>query len=154
MPQKCLMENKVASIPKNSTQELQIHNDKGKDFLALNYWSTIAQRHIGEWRYGSTILDIGTRRRWVIRQFHALAALTPGKEPPPQYPLYRGVGGLLSRYRFCGEDKNFLSLPGMKPSHPFSLQPLTIPTQLRMLIRTKIMFKIMGFEDTNKPNKL
>jgi hypothetical protein len=33
-----------------------------------------------EWRYNSTIIDLGIR--WRCVQFHAPAALTPGKQKP------------------------------------------------------------------------
>jgi hypothetical protein len=35
---------------------------------------------MGQWKYSSTIVDLGTR--WKCVQLHALAALSPGKEPP------------------------------------------------------------------------
>jgi hypothetical protein len=46
-------------------------------------------------------------------QVHALAS--------PWYPLHRRLGGPQSRCGCCGEKKNFLPLPGIKPqflNHP------------------------------------
>jgi hypothetical protein len=42
---------------------------------------------MGEWRYSSTILELGTRWR------------------SPQYLLHRRLGGLQTRSERCGEDK-------------------------------------------------
>jgi hypothetical protein len=39
---------------------------KGKVAPVLNYLSTMPWRHMGEWRYSSTILDLGTRWKWVV----------------------------------------------------------------------------------------
>jgi hypothetical protein len=46
----------------------------------------------------------------VSGQFHAPAALLPGKDP--QYQLDRRRGGLQSRSGRCGDEKN-LALPGI-----------------------------------------
>jgi hypothetical protein len=37
---------------------------------------------MGEWRYSSTIIDLGTMYMEMNGQIHASGALTPGKEPP------------------------------------------------------------------------
>jgi len=42
--------------------------------------------------------------------YHALAILLPGKEPPVAIE----VGGPESQFRCFGEEKNLLSLPGIK----------------------------------------
>jgi hypothetical protein len=51
-------------------------------------------RHIGQWRYSSTILDLGTRWRWVVN-------FTPRplylRENRPRYSLDRRIGGPQSR---------------------------------------------------------
>jgi hypothetical protein len=52
-------------------------------------------RHIGEWRYSSTILDLCTRWRWVI-SFTPLPLYREGKSP--RYPLDRRLGGPQSQY--------------------------------------------------------
>jgi hypothetical protein len=57
------------------------------------------------------ILDLATRRRQVVSS-------TP---PPlyPQYPLDKRLGGLRSRSRCCGKEKNCLPLQGIEPQ-PYS----------------------------------
>jgi hypothetical protein len=50
----------------------------GKVVSVLNQLSTMPWRHIGEWRYSSTIPELGTRWRWVVSY-----------TPPPLYT--RGV---------------------------------------------------------------
>jgi hypothetical protein len=64
-------------------------------------------------------------------QFHAPAALSPGKSP--RYPLIRRLGGPQSRSGLCRERKHLLSLPGIGPwlSSPW---PVTIPTELTRLL--------------------
>jgi hypothetical protein len=62
---------------------------KSKAVPVFNYLSTMPWRHMGEWRYSSTFLDLGTRWRWVVR-FTPLAALTRGNRPG--YPLDRRLG--------------------------------------------------------------
>jgi hypothetical protein len=61
---------------------------------------------MGEWRYSSTILDLGTRWRWVVsftdRPLH------------PRYPLDMRLSGPQSQSGRCGEDK-ILPLPGIEP---------------------------------------
>jgi hypothetical protein len=60
---------------------------------------------MGECRYSSTILDLGTS--WGgggSGQLHATAGLPSGKEPP--YPLRRRLGGPQIRSGRCGEKKN------------------------------------------------
>jgi hypothetical protein len=70
---------------------------KGK-VVVLNYLSTLPWRHMGEWRYRSTFLDLGARWRWVVSF--------------PRYPLNRRLGGPRSRSGPCGEENNF-ALPGV-----------------------------------------
>jgi hypothetical protein len=60
-------------------------------------------RHIGEWRYSSTIPDLGTRWRWVVSVMPR--PLYPwGKSP--LYPLDRRLGGPQSWSGCYGEEKN------------------------------------------------
>jgi hypothetical protein len=54
---------------------------------------------MGDWRYSSAILHLGTRRE--ISQFHTPAALPPGKGP--RYSLDRRLGRPQSRFGRCGE---------------------------------------------------
>jgi hypothetical protein len=46
---------------------------------------------MGEWRYSSTILDLGTRKK-LSGQLHAPVVLHSG-ERAPAYPLHRSLGG-------------------------------------------------------------
>jgi hypothetical protein len=68
-------------------------------------------RHMGEWRYSSIILEIGSRWRWVVsfrsRPFYL-------REKIPRYPFNRRLGGPQSRSGLCGEEKS-LALPGCEP---------------------------------------
>jgi hypothetical protein len=68
-------------------------------------------RHTGEWGYSSTILDLGTRWRWLV-SFTLLPLYPRGKSP--RHPLDRRLGGRQSRCGCCGEEKN-LALPGIEP---------------------------------------
>jgi hypothetical protein len=86
-------------------------------------------RHMGEWRYSSTILDLGIRWMWVV-------SVTPR-------PLYsrggvtgtRWIGGWVDpRVGLDAVDKRkILPLPGSKlwSSSPYSV---TIPTELFQLL--------------------
>jgi hypothetical protein len=62
---------------------------------------------MGECRYSSTILDIGTRWRWVVSLISGL--FTP-KKIAPRYPLDIFLGGPQSRSGRCGAEKNILLL--------------------------------------------
>jgi hypothetical protein len=57
---------------------------RGEVVPVLNYFSTMPWRHIWEWRYSSTILDLSTRWKWVV-------SFTPQPLYPwvrsPRYPL-------------------------------------------------------------------
>jgi hypothetical protein len=64
-----------------------------------------------EWRYNSTILDLGTRWRRVV-SFKPLLFYPQGKSP--QYPLDGRLGGPQSLPGRYGEEKN-LTLPRIKP---------------------------------------
>jgi hypothetical protein len=82
----------------------------------------MAWRHTGEWRYNSTILDLGTRWRRVVNFTPRSLYL---REYRPRYPL----DGPQSRYGLYGEVKN-ISMPGIEPgpSSPYlnRLQELSI----------------------------
>jgi hypothetical protein len=67
---------------------------------------------MGEWRYSSTILGLGTRWRWVVS--FTLMPLYLG-ETVPRYPLDKRLGGPQSRSGRCGAEKNIFPVPGMKP---------------------------------------
>jgi hypothetical protein len=72
---------------------------------------------MAKWRYNTTILDIGTRWRWVV-------SFTPWplyhQEKSNQYPLDRRLGGPQSRSRWCTVEKNVVALPRSesRPSSP------------------------------------
>jgi hypothetical protein len=57
---------------------------------------------MGEWKYSSSILDLGTRWRWVV-SFTARPLYPRGEDP--QYPLDIRRGGPQSRYRRRGVEK-------------------------------------------------
>jgi hypothetical protein len=65
---------------------------------------------MGEWRYSSTILDLGIR--WSC-QLHTLAALPLRKEP--RYPLEARLGGPQSRSERYGVEKYHLPLTEVEP---------------------------------------
>jgi hypothetical protein len=64
---------------------------------------------MGEWRYRTTILDLGTRWRWMV-SFTPLPFYTQGRSPT--YPLCRRLGGSQSQSGHCGEEKKSLALAG------------------------------------------
>jgi hypothetical protein len=55
-----------------------------------------------EWRYSSTILDLGTRWRRVV-SFTPMPLYHRGKSP--RYPLDRRLGAPQSQFRRCGGEK-------------------------------------------------
>jgi hypothetical protein len=81
----------------------------------LNTLSTTPWKHMGEWRYSSTILDLRTRWR-LSGQLHARPLYPWGKRP--RYQLDRRLGGPQSRSGRCGEDKILLL------KQPHSLRPV------------------------------
>jgi hypothetical protein len=75
-------------------------------------------RHMEKWRYSSTILDLGTMWRRVVR-------FTPRPLYPwgnrPRYPLGRRLGGAQSRSRRYGEEKSLASAG----NQPLSSSPIS-----------------------------
>jgi hypothetical protein len=65
-----------------------------------------------EWRHSSTILDLGTRWRWVV-SFTPRPVYSRGNSP--RYPLDRRLGRPQSWFGHCGVETNVLSLPGIEP---------------------------------------
>jgi hypothetical protein len=82
--------------PVHSVGIYTLINVKGK-VPVLNYLSTVPWKHMGEWRYSSISLDLGTRRKYVV-SFMPSAVFPPRKED-------RRLGGLQSRSRCFGEEK-------------------------------------------------
>jgi hypothetical protein len=70
----------------------------------LSLLSIMTWRHMGKWRYRSTVLHLGTRW-WTV------SASLPGRFKPrrksPRYPLDRRLGGPQSRYGRCSVEKKF-----------------------------------------------
>jgi hypothetical protein len=66
----------------------------------------------------------------VSGKLHASAALHPGENP--RCPLHKRLGGLQSRPRRFGEEKNFLPLSEIEtwPLRPYSIAILTELSQL------------------------
>jgi hypothetical protein len=79
---------------------------------------------VEEWKYRSTILNPGTRWRWVV-SFKLRHALSRGSNPGTHW-----VGPEKSGR--CGEEKNVLHLPGIQP------QFLGRPARGLFAIRTEI----------------
>jgi hypothetical protein len=69
-----------------------------------NKLSIMSSRHMGEWRYSSIILDLGTGWwTWVVSfTFHPLYP----RVKSPRCPSYRGLGGAQSWYGRCVEEEN------------------------------------------------
>jgi hypothetical protein len=84
---------------------------------------------MGERRYSSTTLHLGTTWRWVL-SFTPLPLYSRGKSP--QHKLDRRLGGPQSLPGHYEIEKNFLPLPGIK-SRPSSPKPVNIPTELSRL---------------------
>jgi hypothetical protein len=74
--------------------------------------STTLWRHIGGGGIVPLILDLGTRRRWVV-SFTPWVLNSWGKSP--QYPLDRKLGVPQSQSGCSGEEKNSQLLPGIEP---------------------------------------
>jgi hypothetical protein len=67
---------------------------------------------MGEWRYSSTVLDLGIRLRGMV-------SFTPRPlylRRSPQYPLERRLGGPQGRSGRCGEEKNLASAGNRTPA--------------------------------------
>jgi hypothetical protein len=78
---------------------------KGKVILVLNSLSTTPWRHMGEWRYSSTILELINRWTWVVR-FTPQPLYSQGNNH--WYPLKRGLGRPQSHCGLYGEDLNLI----------------------------------------------
>jgi hypothetical protein len=93
----------------------------------LNQSSTMSWRHMGEWRYSSTILDLGTRWTWVV-SFTTWLLYPRGKSPSTHW--IRGWAGLKTGMDAVDKRKiSFLcwhSNPSC-PAHSLSLYQLSYP---------------------------
>jgi hypothetical protein len=92
-------------------------------------------RHMGDWRYSSTILNLGNRWRWVV-------SFTPW----PLYlrhPLDRRLGGPQRWSGCCGEEKN-LVMPGIEPGQSIPLS-VAIPIPKRESTTKYIFSKRAGY---------
>jgi hypothetical protein len=99
----------------------------------------MSRRHMREWRYSSTILDLGTRWRWVVN--FTTRPLYP-RWNSPRYPLDRRLGGPQSRSGGCRKEKN----------HPLgriwtqAVQPIALSVHWITLTSTLLMgFKVIEF---------
>jgi hypothetical protein len=99
-----------------------------------------ALKTYGEWRYSSTILDMGTR--WRCCQLHTAAALPPGKESP--VPIGWEAGWALEPVcALWSREKSFTPARNRNPE----VQPvahLAIPTEISQIFslmhNAKILF--------------
>jgi hypothetical protein len=93
--------------------------------LSLDLLKHCVMKTYGEWRYSSTILDLGTRWRWMV-------SITPRQlylqRNNPRYPLYRRLRGPQNRSKCNGEQKNIL------PLRAIEFLPLCRPACLSLLL--------------------
>jgi hypothetical protein len=101
--------------PVNSIQNIKL----SPVFLSNTPW-----RCMGEWRYSSTTLDLGTRCRRVVTI--TTRPLYP-RGKGLRWSLYRRLCGIQSRVRHCGEQKNLLLLSGVEPRLPSPCSDSVIP---------------------------
>jgi hypothetical protein len=85
---------------------------------------------MGDFRYISTILDLGTRRRWVI-SFTSRPLCLQGKSPPIP-TCTKKLSVLQSRRGRCGAQKNIIPFPGIEPGRS-AHKTVYIPTVLARL---------------------
>jgi hypothetical protein len=96
---------------------------------------------MGEYRYRSTILDLGTRWKWMI-SFTPRPLYSQGKSP--LYPLDRRLGGSQSRYGRCRIKTNLLRKLGIETR---AIQPvarrytdwaITAPLELNIILVSSV----------------
>jgi hypothetical protein len=83
------------------------------------------RRHVREWRYSATILDVGTRWRRMV-SIMTRPLYSRGKSP--WYSFNRRLGGPQSRSGSCDVEKSLLPLPRIEP-WPSSRQAVAMPTE-------------------------
>jgi hypothetical protein len=95
--------------------------------------------HMGDWRYSFTILDLGTRQRWVV-SFMPRSLNPWGKRA--QYPLERRFCGPQSWSGRYGEEKSYpcQELNPGSPTHIQSLYWLSYPSSILLLRINKFWF--------------
>jgi len=89
--------------------QFMMHGQKNIKSFTLVCKSCLCSSHQGKQEkshYSSSLLNLGTRWRWVVN-------VTPMKGP--LYPVNRRLGGPHSRSGPFGEETNLLSLPGFEP---------------------------------------
>jgi hypothetical protein len=91
-------------------------------------------RHVWEWRYSSTFLELGTRWRWVI-SFTPQQLYSWGKSH--RYPFYRRLGGSQNRCG-CRRDEGNMHWRESKPDRPACSPSLYRLSYLHSLILTLI----------------
>jgi hypothetical protein len=93
-------------------------------------------RHMGERRYSSTFIDLGTGWKWVV-------SFTPRPLYPrrknPRCPLDRRLGGPQSRSGSCGGQK-ILYCRELNAGSP---APVTVPTELSRLLTTQYSVRLL-----------
>jgi hypothetical protein len=88
-----------------------VYNKKVKLSPCFN-WALQHDGVLGQWRYSSTHLDLGTTWTWVV-SFTPRPLYHQGKSPC--YPLDRRLDRPQSRSGHSGEEKNSQPLPGSGP---------------------------------------
>jgi hypothetical protein len=83
-----------------------------KQMLVYTAFVTWLRWYIKAEIYSSTILDLGTRWRWMV-SFRSWLLYPRGKNP--QYSLDRRLCGPQSWSGCCGVERNFLPLPRIEP---------------------------------------
>jgi hypothetical protein len=74
------------------------------------------RRHMREWRYSSTILDLGIRWRWLFSFTHLPCY---PRSNSSRYPLYRRLGGPPNQSgRYVEEKKIYIPRRQSNPGHP------------------------------------
>jgi hypothetical protein len=115
-----------------------LEGKKGKVVPVLNWLSTVPWRHMGEWRYSSTILDLGVRWRWMVSS--TPRPLFPGKSPPGTH----WIGGWLrptGSLDAMGKSKKFYPAGNRTPA----VQPIAYcyPDSFCLMWLRKIMTNII-----------
>jgi hypothetical protein len=90
------------------------HNEESKIknvVPLLNQISFTPWRRMSDWRFSSTILDLGTRKGLLV-SFTITQLYSHWKET--RYPLDRRLGGPQRKSGRCGAGRNLLPVPGIE----------------------------------------